>query len=85
MAASGSEWILDPLGAPENSEKQIPRVKPRCDKSKETYRHDRRSCPSLQFVRGGVFSSLLEWFHPADTDAGEFIRWAPSARKHPQL
>jgi len=29
-----------------DSEKQIPRVKPRCDKSKETYRHDWRSCPS---------------------------------------
>lgn len=40
MAATGSEWILVPLGASENSEKQIPRVKPRCDKSKETYRHD---------------------------------------------
>jgi hypothetical protein len=52
MAASGSEWIPVPLGASENSEKQIPRVKPAVTKvMKLIGTTEGRGLP-LQFVRG---------------------------------
>jgi hypothetical protein len=60
MAATGSEWILVPLGASENSEKQIPRVKPVVTKVRRLIGTTEGRALPLQFVRAGVFSSLLE-------------------------